>query len=447
MSSTVVLLPLVLAFVPLSISDPIAAGATGATIVLSPTGADDTANIQAALDECEPGCSVQLEAGTFHIAQVIASDFHGSLRGMGRGITVLQALPTLPVNHATPWPWAALPTPTAPWPVLITFLGGDFVLSDVTVRIPGSPATQPWVNLGSTLQELIAIQVAGDRANALFERVDVVGARGTFFGFNIIFGIAYEGLVLLGDPRVSPPRPITGSFLETDCTVRSASLATLLFNVRNTRATIAHNAVEDVDIAYLLNEASGSEAEITHNSGRHVLDTGIGWRQGFQPGSADPSHLLIAHNRVEISEGGIRGSADGIDLIEQSQTGTAHADVLDNEITLRATTPAGPRPLRGGIFVTGLRETLIRGNRVEGPGPYGISLSGAQTVSVEDNHVRGAVQSGIAVVSGSSRNMILGNHVDQSRSFDLLWDGSGTGNLFVGNHCRTSDPAGLCARP
>jgi hypothetical protein len=27
---------------------------------------------------------------------------------------------------------------------------------------------------------------------------------------------------------------------------------------------------------------------------------------------------------------------------------------------------------------------------------------------------------------------------------DLFWDGSGTGNLFQGNVCRTSSPAALC---
>jgi hypothetical protein len=27
---------------------------------------------------------------------------------------------------------------------------------------------------------------------------------------------------------------------------------------------------------------------------------------------------------------------------------------------------------------------------------------------------------------------------------DLFWDGSGSGNVFRGNVCRTSDPAGLC---
>lgn len=426
-----------------------AAPATEPTVVLSPTGGDDTSNVQAALDACEPGCIVQLEAGTFHIAQVMRSDFHGVLRGKGRGVTVLEALPTLPVNDAEPWPWAAPPTPTAAWPVLITFLGGDFTVSDLTVRIPGSPATEPWVYLGgSTFQELIAILVTGDRANATFERVDVEGAPGSFFGHNIIFGIAYEGVILYADPRTAPPRPISGSFRESECTVRSASIATLLFNVRDAHATIAHNAVEDVDLGYLLNEASGSEIEITHNAGRHVLDTGIGWRQGFQRGeTADRSHLLIAHNRIEISEGGTRGAADGIDLTEAGQTKTAHAEVLDNQITIEPATPAGPIPLRGGIFVTGLRATLVRGNHVEGPGPYGISLTGVDAASIEDNHVRGALQAGIALQSGSGATTILRNHVDQSAWLDLLWDGNGTGNMFVGNHCGRSDPAGLCARP
>src|SRR4029453_12344698 len=55
---------------------------------VSPSGGDDTAAVQAALDDCPPGCVVALEAGTFRIAQLVASDFRGEVRGQGRGVTV-----------------------------------------------------------------------------------------------------------------------------------------------------------------------------------------------------------------------------------------------------------------------------------------------------------------------------------------------------------------------
>lgn len=39
---------------------------------------------------------------------------------------------------------------------------------------------------------------------------------------------------------------------------------------------------------------------------------------------------------------------------------------------------------------------------------------------------------------------ILGNVAFHNRPADLIWDGSGTGNHFVANHCGRSRPMGLC---
>jgi parallel beta-helix repeat protein len=425
-----------------------AALSAGSTITLAPSGVDDTSNIQAALDACEPGCTVQLEAGTFHTAQLVASNFRGVLRGRGRGLTVLEALPTLPVNDALPWPWAVSPTPAEPWPVLLAFLDGRFVVSDLTVRVPRSPATEPWLIGAQTLRELIAIMVTGDRAHASFQRVDVEGAPGTYFGRNIIFGIAYEGIlaVVPGQATVQPQRPITGSFSMTHCAMRFVSLGTLLYHVRDTVANVTHNTVESVDIGYLLNEAAGTNAEFAHNSG-DVQDTAVAWFQGLTLDYAGPSRLVVTHNSFEVREGGIRGTGDGIDLRDGGQTKTATAVVIDNQFTLQTATTPVPLPLRGGIFVTGLRGALIQGNHVLGPGPAGISLGGAVSGIVRDNHVRGAAQVGIAVLSASAGNTISRNHVRESGAVDLQWDGTGVGNTFGGNHCATSDPAGLCSKP
>jgi parallel beta-helix repeat protein len=50
---------------------------------------------------------------------------------------------------------------------------------------------------------------------------------------------------------------------------------------------------------------------------------------------------------------------------------------------------------------------------------------------------------GIAVTSGSTGVKVLRNHAFFN-TLDLFWDGSGSAT-FAKNHCKTSDPAGLCA--
>src|SRR5208337_343028 len=75
-------------------------GAAGShTITVSPNGHDDTANIQAAFNACVtygPRCTVQLEKGTYYVAQITVYGFQGSFDGMGQQLTTIQALQNLP---------------------------------------------------------------------------------------------------------------------------------------------------------------------------------------------------------------------------------------------------------------------------------------------------------------------------------------------------------------
>ena len=72
----------------------------GKSLTVSPTGTDDTANLQCALDRgtaAGRGATVNLTSGTFHTAQLRAFNFQGTLRGDGMDSTILENLPNLPV--------------------------------------------------------------------------------------------------------------------------------------------------------------------------------------------------------------------------------------------------------------------------------------------------------------------------------------------------------------
>ena len=65
------------------------------TMVVKPTGGDDTASIQGALNSCaspNPPCTVQLTAGTYTISsQIVVTGFQGRFVGMGQGQTKIEA--------------------------------------------------------------------------------------------------------------------------------------------------------------------------------------------------------------------------------------------------------------------------------------------------------------------------------------------------------------------
>jgi hypothetical protein len=90
----------------------------------------------------------------------------------------------------------------------------------------------------------------------------------------------------------------------------------------------------------------------------------------------------------------------------------------------------------------------------------GIMLLGYHDVNIVNNVALFNSPSGPTVVSGGivllsgvslgvgdeMNNRVAFNVAFHNDPFDLNWDGAGTGNVFVGNRCATSNPAGLCVQ-
>jgi len=110
--------------------------------------------------------------------------------------------------------------------------------------------------------------------------------------------------------------------------------------------------------------------------------------------------------------------------------GVDGAKILDNHIA--GTNPGcatSDTPVAFGIFLDGAINTLVRHNRIEGQtidGPYKAG------VLVFDQ--------GTAVASGN----VVTQNVLRNNDLDLAALSVGTGNVFSGNSCTTSEPPGLC---
>jgi parallel beta-helix repeat protein len=117
----------------------------------------------------------------------------------------------------------------------------------------------------------------------------------------------------------------------------------------------------------------------------------------------------------------------------------------------------------GGFKVTG--NTLADNTRSCGGQKFdrnfsgiGIALLGASGMEVTANRISGNVPSGPTAVSGGvvvsmnpfygdttkpKNNSVTGNQFGRNKP-DIYWDGSGSGNRFVGNLCNKSVPSSLC---
>jgi len=98
--------------------------------------------------------------------------------------------------------------------------------------------------------------------------------------------------------------------------------------------------------------------------------------------------------------------------------------------------PAGednPTPLSGiGVALVGSNDVKVTGNLIAGNVPSGDT----------------AVSAGVVVLTGdlgtAPTNNIVKKNAFKNNSTDIVWDGTGTGNVFKKNLCSTSTPPGLC---
>lgn len=291
-------------------------------ITVLPTGLDDTEDLQCAFDSAVtagPGVTVRLEEGTYYTRQIVVNDFEGTFIGEGAERSVLTNLPNLyvtPVNF-----YFNPPSADNPWPTLVAFVGADFLVSDLEVRITGATPTTGWSIFGiPTLYDMAGgFLVLGTRTNAFFSRVDVEGepAQNTLTGYNLINGIFFEGFI----GEVSPP--ISGSFVVHDSTLRHLGSGTPIYNVSDASILISRNNLKDVflgmdgggllnsryefsfnkveasygidlyDLAATVSEVTSSELRVRHNvfSGQYgvYLDTTF----------AGGSRCLVAANNFQ----------------------------------------------------------------------------------------------------------------------------------------------------
>lgn len=246
-----------------TICNPAYVSQSGNVITVKPSGVDDTANIQCAFDTADSGSEVRLRAGTFYTAQIVVNDFHGKFYGAGSKYTKVTNLPNL---YVTPVDfYFNPPSENNPWPSLIVFVEGDFVVSDLAIHISGDNGTTGWTIFGidpPIIELAHGIAVLGPYADSRFERLLVEGepADNSLLGYNLINGIFYEGFV--GEV----PPPISGQFHVVDSTFRQVGSGTPLYNLYLAKVVVNKNTFDDVFLGMDGGDFVNSSLEFSQNT-------------------------------------------------------------------------------------------------------------------------------------------------------------------------------------
>lgn len=412
--------------------------ASGQLFSVLPSGGDDTENIRAAIAQAQaagPGSTVYLEPGEFHTSILIFQDFVGKFKGAGIDRTTVKPMSNLDFGSG-PF-YVDYPTYENPWPALISVVGGDMTVSDMTFLIEDPSPALPYDYYSFHTDALgNVLTVTGDEANSRVERVRFEGSEGNFLGGNVATGFYLQGPMAADDPFTA-----SGRHSVSDCSFQDVLLP-IGTAVGNARVTIGGspgrgNTIQGAWMGIVINDAVNSHFDISHNK-VEASWYGIRVWQGYfheihtqdLPGFPLGHGLQarIAHNTITAN-----GAADGVmlrdvGLLETGRPGL-RAVVNENEISLDTQL--------GGIHGWGTDGLLVKKNRIRGSGLAGIYLgfdapdSRWRILHNEVNEME-AVQAPI-VLGPESRDVI----VVGASAADVL--DLGTGNKVVGvNHLKKS---------
>jgi hypothetical protein len=191
------------------------------------------------------------------------------------------------------------PSAGNPWPSLISFVEGDFTISDLAIHIQGENTTQGWSIFGISppiIELAQAVLIIGDQANARIERVLVEGQamQNSLLGYNLINGICYEGF--FGEP----PARISGVFAISDSIFRTVGSANCITSLSEASVLVTRNTYGNVLDSLDGGDLINSNLEFSHNKVDAVI--GMDLYNGFTPEDTGTSYL-IKNNIFRGAEG------------------------------------------------------------------------------------------------------------------------------------------------
>ncbi len=436
------------------------------TWTVSPSGGDDTRNVQYAFNQAVSagtGSTVELTVGQFYCNNIVVTGFDGTFRGAGKGVTRVDTLRGLDPN-APP-----LNNPID-LPSLFAFVGGNVRISDMTLEITSYWTTVTYGKQAFGMDLYLTdamVRIDGRNANSLVERVQFIGHEGAgYFNPYLVpdnchVGIRISDLCDFKSTWGFHVGPTTGTHIVKQCEFTRFTEAIAIFGLSNGRALIGGGAGDantfiDSYASVMTRNIEGSVVEISYNFMGGSRGCQIFCYNDIKPQEkampidliTSPSQVLISHNTMDFHGGW--GEMILSDAIVLDDDGPSYGAFLKKEAAWSLKAVISNNKIRldylvGGIYGFGIQDAVVTGNEVSGrglagiyiaPGPYGYygwletcshwTLSGNnfENLDAEVAQVWLGPFSDHCTVVGGGKNMV--------------WD-QGTDNLLVGVNNMGSD--------
>jgi hypothetical protein len=364
---------------------------------VSPSGGDDTKNLQYAFDQAVrvgPGGTVALTAGQFYCNNIVVTGFDGTFRGAGKGVTRIDTLRGLNPN-APP-----LGNPID-FPSLFVFVGGNVRISDMTIEI-----TPFWTTVAYGKQAFgfdmyltdAMIRIDGRYANSLVERVQFIGHEGPGYYGSSVRDNVHTGLRIcdLADFKSSwgiHVGPTTGTHIVRQCEFTRFTEAVTFFGLSNGRALVGGSVADAntfVDTGIMTRNIEGSVVEISYNNMFSISGSGttgvfcyndIKPQEKAMPVSliTSPSQVFISHNTIEYLEGAWTFMGDVIYLDDDGPSIKRFLNLKDEVVwSMQAVVSNNKIYLDfpvAGIYGFGVQDAVVTGNTISGAGIAGVSVA------------------------------------------------------------------------
>jgi len=428
---------------------PSALAGASDTFVITPTGVDDTANIQAAFDAAiaaGPGSVVELAAGDFYLSEpILIDDFSGTFRGQGSSRSVIHLtpntlfglvqwpVPDLPaaplifylmyhedgavlrwesmgfdlVGEGKPWhhPW--FPEPywmDALWPVWIEGINGirhvDTVWWDVQVKGDESP-DYVW---GWNANPILSRNLSGTH--------HVTNCHFDTLVYGLLFGYHDGSKMTVGGPR--PEDRVT--FHNVQFGVVSLASVNSEIQILNARAWNDESTLWGYDVLWVAS-ASGLKVHMSGVEADNMSGAYLGADASGVCG-ATPSTYLFEHNTIRQPPG---TTWAGFEIWETCPV-KSNIVIRNNKISGDGSFLFGP------IFTLGARSgTVIANNQISGSGPAAMYLGAASWWGADDSGlmVKGNNVQGWKVDSGPCGSLC------QGLPLAPIWLGAKTSGITV----------------
>jgi hypothetical protein len=380
-----------------------APGQPAKVIHLAPSGGDDTAALQAALDAgtVTPNLTIRLAAGTFTIQPVYVEGFRGKILGAGKNATLIRAvLGSQPVVH-----------PKVLFPSLLYFMDSDVAMEDMSVEVPEGASVESWDipyfgYYGVRCYNDIIGGGGTTRGSASFRRMHFKSARVSdpattpnLDGFS-----AYFGIMIVGWVRQYPG---TGdwSFRFTDfscdivvdqCDFTELGGGIVAGQLTDSRVRFVNSTAWTMEDCFQGFDYVNSSVHIEGNRWRstwwgpfllvqNVFSTG---RYGID--------CVVVNNHITVENDAIWGTGSGMtyidvwgrpDLAADGPNPVSRFHVLNNEFHMNGSTDIPAEPYSGAAISIRNRNqgVIVANNRISGASQMGVELEDCREAKVLAN--------------------------------------------------------------